>query len=503
MHCFGNRAMRLITVLAILGVITLSIPDIAAAQIVPGSGWSEPINLSNSVGASQDDYITADQYGNVHVFWAEDTTGKPVVDGAALAYPNAILYRSLRNGVWSEAVDLAFTREADFTRFPTALVDPSGVLHLVWIQLSGLYYRHVPVGESGGMQAWSPKSQLVKGDVKEVQLIQVGDRILCLYFINTKDSKSIYASYLTDDPSVQPYLVWSAPYGYAAEFLSAAIDGHGRIHLVWQVYQPPITSGLEVRYSYSEDGGATWSRSRLVAQGVPGTDTSVYYAYPWVGTRGNNEIHIQWAQGSQTYRWHEYSTDGGQTWSQAVQLWPNLLSQTNSRAVGVDSENNLYWADVLRYPNGIYLMRWTESGWLRPDMGYAISSDTSAPKKDRYHTEFLRMTITSGNQMHMTFLEKDIYDVFYMHRTLPAREIPSLAMPTAIPTATAPAIPATSAATEKIGSQVRLTATIAAPQPSSKLRSLLSQQGAPLYLGILPVILVLLGLLFGRYWKRR
>ncbi len=46
--------MRLFTVLAILSVIALSIPDFVAAQIVPGSGCGEPLNLSNAIGASQD-----------------------------------------------------------------------------------------------------------------------------------------------------------------------------------------------------------------------------------------------------------------------------------------------------------------------------------------------------------------------------------------------------------------------------------------------------------------
>jgi len=46
--------MRLFTVLAILSVIAFSIPDFIAAQIVLGSGCSEPLYLSNAIGASQD-----------------------------------------------------------------------------------------------------------------------------------------------------------------------------------------------------------------------------------------------------------------------------------------------------------------------------------------------------------------------------------------------------------------------------------------------------------------
>ena len=157
---------------------------------------------------------------------------------------------------------------------------------------------------------------------------------------------------------------------------------------------------------------------------------NVAMARPFVATRGDNEIHLIWAQGPLAYRWHESSSDGGLTWSHNEQIYPDLNSQTNSQAFATDSDGNLYWADVLRYKDGAYLMRWTGTWWSDPELFYLIEQDPMNPRALRAAVHFMRMDISQGNLLLVVFVDLQRADIWTMQKILPARQLPAQAIPT-------------------------------------------------------------------------
>lgn len=155
----------------------------------------------------------------------------------------------------------------------------------------------------------------------------------------------LYSVRIIGGISEEPNLIWSSYSNRVPQFITAVTDGNGVVHVVWNVniHPNPIPS-YSVRYARPEDG--VFGEDRIVTKAPPldkpNEDLNMQAPRPWVGVRGLNEIHLQWAQGPLTYRNHQYSIDGGKSWPRAARICPNFVSQTNSVAVAEDSEGNLY-----------------------------------------------------------------------------------------------------------------------------------------------------------------
>lgn len=425
--------MRIRLFILIFLLVFLASTSVVDAQTVNGSGWSEPVNLSNTAASSAVPTITSDQFGLVHVFWSEALGGRPHPFGIAPQSGNAIMYRCLKDGVWSDPVDLFYAGKNGSDDLPTALVDKNGMLQLVWLEGGHLRYSSAPAWDATRVTSWAAPSALSTEYVNRVQLVDLGDKLMAIYNPNDGEKAGVYSMVIDQGLFHAQVPVWEDKTGLAAQDISAAVDGTGRVHVVWSVYEPPDPFVIEILYSNSSDGGVTWSPPMVVARETS-TEDSLAMAYPWVAVRGQQEIHIQWAQGRLTYRWHQYSTDGGQTWNPAYQIWPDLVSQTSSDAVSVDSDNNLYWIDVLRYPNGAYLMRWVDGKWQRPELFYLNQIDWKDPIGDRINVHRIRSTISLGNELHIVFVDESRAEIWYMHKTLQSSRFPPAAIPDQTPT---------------------------------------------------------------------
>ncbi|MCI0342027.1 MAG: IPT/TIG domain-containing protein [Planctomycetales bacterium] len=91
-----------------------------------------------------------------------------------------------------------------------------------------------------------------------------------------------------------------------------AVDGSGRVHVVWQ--RTTSASATDILYVRSTDGGQTWSATPM---GLDSTANAV--SRPRIAARGNTVVAV-WNEGNSIF--HAYSTDGGGTWATATQL-PN------------------------------------------------------------------------------------------------------------------------------------------------------------------------------------
>jgi hypothetical protein len=480
---------RLLLILGLAGVgIPLFLPrGRAVAQWIPSSGWTAPFNVSSSVTASNDPTIVADPYGLVHVFWSEDLGGEPLPEGQTPGVGNTIMYRRLGPDGWTEAVDIFYAGELKRMGQPAAVVDRNGYLNLVWIELDGLYYSYAPSWKANQPQAWAEPIKIEEGTLADAKLLDLGDRQLVVYSVIAGANQGLLAAVLTDRWPQEYATVWHGAGGTAPQNIAATVDKKGRIHLAWEVTRPPSPVPFELWYGSSDGTRPLQFDNRLVTKSTS-DETSLQFARPWVAVRGEDEVHLQWAQGSSTHRWHQYSTDGGKNWIQPYQIWPDLISQTGSQAAGTDSADTLYWVDVFRYPSGAYLTYWTEHGWERPEMFYLKYLTPTDKENENFNVHYIRMAISQGNQLHIVFLDLERGEVWHMQKPLPAPALVSRPLPTDTATPLPPP-----AATSVPEAAVSLTprVTIVLPAGAGAPTDQAFGPGTWVMVGLVPVFLLL------------
>lgn len=383
-------------------------------------GWSQPINLSNSQGSSTSPLIESDGFGRFHVFWIEDLDGEAHVLGQAARPGNAIMYRLFQaSGGWTSEVDIFYAGEKSRIDRVDSVIDSGGIVHLAWIQNSTLLYSRSHVDGAGNAQAWLDPIQLERGRVIDVKLEETRDGIIVIYSAIFDDIAGVYSSNTGLHTPQMSNVIWetSGESKAVPQFVSAAVDQSDQVHVIWEVDNPEERYVDELRYSRASDGGKSWLVSRVVAKASTELD-SLMMARPWVAVGEQNEVHLQWAQGRITYRWHQYSSDGGSSWQPPYQIWPDLVSQTSSQAVGVDGDGNLLWADQLRYPGGAYLTEWNGNEWEPPALFYLMQTDSKDPLGDRLNVHRIRMAIALGNVLGVVFTDATRAEIWYMETLL-------------------------------------------------------------------------------------
>ena len=496
------RFLFVLTGLVSIGLAVLLSSEPAAAQWIPDSGWTEPFNVSKSVTASNDPAIVADPYGYVHVFWSEDLGGEPLPKGETPGTGNAIMYRRLGPDGWTEPVDIFYGGEWSRLGQPAAVVDRQGYLNLVWAAVDGLYYSYAPCWLADQPLAWAEPVKIDDGTVSDIKILDLssalegedlhGDQLLVVYGLTAGADKGLFAAVLTDRWPRDYVTVWRGVGNVAPLNIAAAMDKKGRIHLAWDVIRPPSPAPFELWYGsasgvlYRDGASPLQFEDRLVTRATS-DDTSLQFACPWVAVRGEQEVHLQWAQGSSTYRWHQYSRDGGQTWVQPYQIWPDLVSQTGSQAAGTDSAGTLYWVDVFRYPSGAYLTHWTGQAWERPEMFYLKYLTPTDKENENMNVHYIRMAISRGDRLHIVFLDLDRGEVWHMQKYLSAPTVASLPLPTISPTQ----LPQPTVTSISEAAQFTPQATVGMPAGVSAASDGLSEPGARLMVPMAAVLLIL------------
>jgi hypothetical protein len=94
-------------------------------------------------------------------------------------------------------------------------------------------------------------------------------------------------------------------------------------------------------------------------------DYGPYYAN--VINPGDNQVHIVWLGAPFGQRWHEYSLDGGVTWSRPVQLDPELRGITQFAALSADANEDIHLVTAGFGLEGsstrFYYTKWDGQGW--------------------------------------------------------------------------------------------------------------------------------------------
>jgi hypothetical protein len=116
-------------------------------------------------------------------------------------------------------------------------------------------------------------------------------------------------------------------------------------------------------------------------------------------------VHVIWAAGKLPYRYHRFSTDAGQTWSEPRQIFGELHGQAFD-GITVDGAGRVHFFAQIRYPQGIYHASWDQTQWSSPSLIYLITPENSEEGMgDRVHAHYTQPVVRAGNQLVLTFTD--------------------------------------------------------------------------------------------------
>jgi len=390
-------------VIAAVCIVLNSITASAAvAQTRPGWSEPQPISLPTEHGSSPT--LAVDSRGVVHAFWST----KPVdAEGA----PWAIAYARLENGLWSQPIDIFLSPGNRDALFPRALVDDAGRLHLVWSApgqgtFGPLYHSWAPVDQAGSLQAWQPPVELASGTYQS-DLRLAADGTLHLVYASVMDGAGICHRASSNQGDS-----WSEPTCIERSYVlrddehevrpRLAIDSQNTLHAVWMLDDSSpgsllAYSGRAVYYARSETGGLDWS-SPMVVDEIDGRgtyDRQIDGLQPEWGNivvDGSDRVHIVWVGRPDMQRYHQWSEDGGETWTPRQVVIPSG-GYNNWQGIAVDGDGavHLVWPSL----NGLEYTTWSEGSWS-PVVPVAEQRLVGAA----HHAQAV---VALGNQLHVVW----------------------------------------------------------------------------------------------------
>jgi hypothetical protein len=359
------------------------------------TGWSRPADMTQPSREHGGNFpkLLCDPYGNVHLIYGSLP---------APGYPADIYYRTDAGNTWSEPADVIAVKQPVAIRFDAAISPQTNTLHLIWLSawINGqLYYSQVPLGEAGDPRAWStPRplaSQVSNANNTGNATIAVDSagNLHIVYGTYDETFTQLAVQHIVSRDNGQ---TWSQPvtiYSVATPIPSdigarLALDEKDRIHVAITVRSQEYGLASEVGYLQSPDDGRTWGAYRKVSDkstSFQGLSTLAVYTF------GDNEVHLTWHD---PRRLHQWSTDGGQTWTEPIEMMGLGAAFGGPNALTKDSVGNLYM--VTATGDGVYSARFEGDHWGIPEQ---IDNRFIDPHGQDIIT-------CQGNQLHVAYYDR-------------------------------------------------------------------------------------------------
>jgi len=408
--------------LAAVGLLLAPIPLLAQGETVamdaPAVTWSEPTNLSRSSRSSAYPTIVADQRGWVHVLWSQDMTGMPMREGDLPTIGNAIAYTRWDGHRWTQPVDVVSVPDEALAGFPEVALDANDNLHLVWIGQSTVYYSRAPAHEAASTHAWSSPVAVAQGNLPRTHPVDVAvDHNAVIHVVladNSFEGAARSTRSLDGGTSWQPLQDISAhsdPLETGVARVQLVVDALDRLHATWQTNQAE-GYGQAVYYARSLDGGQTWDTPQRFGYRDPG---EIFVEYLTLTSRGDNELHSFYVDGTGIGRWHRISTDGGETWSAAQHVITDMEGVNGYMAPVVDGAGRLHLIINMRtragQAVGVYHATWLDGNWSA-----VRAVDDSSPAAPSAHAA--AATIRLGNEIHVAYVQLAGGEIWHARGTI-------------------------------------------------------------------------------------
>lgn len=381
--------------------------EYAAAQN-PGPGWSAPelVYSAPSDMETNELWLLRDQADILYMWWplfpADDMQ---LADGDS---QTTVFHTQWIDGVWKEPIDILVWPDAG--RLTAVVTDPSGLLH-AFSTTNCLSYVYARQTEAMNAKAWGGQQCIDNTGNTNVAVAKGPDDTLYIVYA-VPGTQSLHLAQSHDD-GVTWYLgevatVQRKEDGFFSD-PALAVDGQGKLHLVWSPASPPIGYPLRgVLYSRSDDSGRTWTDPVQIAREHEGQAAIAAYG---------DEVHVLWnGDAGKRGRYYRYSADAGQSWGPIEVLGAGGGLQ-RPPALIVDNIGHVH--ALLHEQEYLYYISKDENGWTAKEPLYTPQSLNA----EEVFT--VRLAITGGNQLHALYTLSEEPDshksIYYQHRTIDAQ----------------------------------------------------------------------------------
>jgi hypothetical protein len=361
--------------------------------------WTHPILLSQGTmgipgvsARASHSVLAADMWGGVHAFWSV-TFEEDASIGDTLFY-------SFWDGLaWSAPVDVLYT-PGEPIWIPKVAVDAQGWLHVVWTDnpAGQVWYIRVPATEASSVHAWARPIAVPAGLASGLSIGVDDAGTAHLVYCGAGAHQGVYHTSSPDGSSWSTSTYVGDTGNTAAESiecrLGLAVDARDRLHVVWG---QSFVQVAPIYYSRSEDGGRNW----LPPVEVDRKDERYWELYapgrPNILAIGADEIHLVWFGAPGGQRWHQWSADGGDTWSPAEQIHPGFRGFMEPPGVASDSAGTLHLASsgwVDDGPSGVFHTYWRDGHWS------ALALIPRPEGQAGEGGEYTPLVVTGGNTLH-------------------------------------------------------------------------------------------------------
>lgn len=468
-------------IIALLALVVYSIGSLAMVGSISfaqttESAWTPPVRIFETEGALHEPTLLVDRSGLAHIFWtvAEARDGRLTGEGT--------LY-------YAQCCDNGKARQTDILALsslisPRAVIDNAGEIHVIVSDGTQLYYTHALLDQAMSARNWAPPLLIDTATPHADITLDPRGRLYIAY--SRFGATGLY--YRTSDDAGR---TWTAPVNIAstsgsdsvADHVRVAVTETGAIHVVWTELKLPMAwPPIGVFYARSDDGGQTFTEPLMMAG--EGYDQSTILA------ADANTLHVAWnAFAGGRGRFHQVSSDGGHTWSGAVEMYP-AAGTTGIPSLVADSAGVVHFLSSEGNAQGPVYSTWDRQGWSRPA---AIASQGATLSN---YVEEAVMSGGQGNRLHAVYWS-DRKNLWYQSRTTqaPAVSMPAYTKPTSTPAPTPTEQPAPTAMAARPGQD---TWRSAAHIPLDLADNSASQKG-PLVAGIIPVVVLIISVLAAQY----
>ncbi len=272
---------------------------------------------------------------------------------------DVIMHRRWDGSRWGAYSDVLASQSGGFLNIGSALVDDQDVLSVIWTDQGltrDVFLSQVEISEASNARAWSTRPidhpRIAAGfphlvfdaERRSLHVVYAKDNNQLVYF-SSGDGGATWADPITIWETISEISGVREP--------RLAIDQRGLLHAVWTITSAERNwSPYIVMYARSLDAGESWSAR--VVQEASASDLADEGAGPsagWINivSARAGELHMAWnrAAGSRFGRFHSYSYDYGETWSNPESFMPEFIyGQTQWPLMEVDSSGTMHLLSV-------------------------------------------------------------------------------------------------------------------------------------------------------------
>ena len=448
-----RRWLSLALLLLVIGAaMGFAEPGVALAQGV----WQPDAPIPDYEN-SRSPELVADQDRTVHAFYDQ-----VIGDGIE----SFLFYRTwTAEQGWGQPVDVLLSPVCCTLKVLGIHLDDAGVFHLVFFagnppDAGALYYATAPAALASSARAWS-KPKMIAADagplVSGALAVDAAGDFVVLY-AGSFDGPGLYQVRSTGSGanwSEQQLLALPPSQDTTLAHPRLALDSQGTLHAVWDVVN---SRGLgdEVQYARQAAGQTVWSTPLTLAQREPEHAMGFGAAWPSI-IEHDGELFVLYEDGTGTVgippaMWVRRSSDGGNTWSEAEQPFPQVGGY--EQALLLEDGGGVLHAFFGGRRRRSYRLavlwhsQWREGRWTETE-AVASSLGRPAEAQQRFGPSGPRGAISQGNTVLLSWWndapEKTVAS--FTFGTLDAPELATVALPTPVPTRTPTPRPTPAAAT--------------------------------------------------------